>query len=339
MFGKPDRWALIQADSLQFLKRLPDKSVDAVITDPPYGIAFKGTAWDSGDLLDGIGFTAWSTAWAAEVKRVLRPGGYLAAFGAARTMHRLVSGIEDAGLEVRDQVLWLYGSGMPKSRKLEFDLSTTLKPAYEPILLARAPLEGTVMHNLERWGTGALDIGATRVRDELAPATPTSAELGRWPANVGLSHDEACQPRSCAEDCALVQLDQASATNSTSQDISRFFYAGKATPAEREAGLDELEKTTASIFEGTGHRPRANVHPTVKPLSVMRWLTRLVAPPGGLVLDPFCGSGSTGCAALLEGRQFMGIEREAEYIRIARARLAHWDGHADGSGTEITRPL
>ena len=123
------------------LAAFPDASVDAVVTDPPYGLNFNQQAWDGGHLASGEGFQAFTAAWASELRRVLKPGAYLAAFGASRTAHRLIAGIEDAGLEVRDQLLWLYGSGVPKSRRLPEGLGSALKPAYEPIVLARRPLD------------------------------------------------------------------------------------------------------------------------------------------------------------------------------------------------------
>lgn len=321
LFGDRARWGLVHADALELLRLLPARSVDAVITDPPYGIGFHAYGWDSGALTVPEGYERWVTAWACELARILRPGGYVAAFGAPRTMHRLVCGIEATGMEIRDQVLWLYGSGVPKSRRLPQDhLGTTLKPAYEPILLARAPLVGTTAANLDRWGTGALDIGATRVRDELRGDVVSVGEVvARWPANLGLVHSPGCDAAACDGQCAVRQLDE-----QTGRDVSRFFYAAKASRAEREAGLEHLPREAVEIFPGSKRLARANVHPTVKPLAVMRWLVRLLTPSRGVVLDPFSGSGSTGCAALLEGRQFVGIEREDQYVEIARRRLAHW---------------
>jgi hypothetical protein len=194
LYGDRTRWALLHGDSLALLPLLPDRSVDLVLTDPPYGIGIAGHSWDGRYLTEPEGFQAFTTTWAREARRVLRPGGYLAAFGAARTVHRLVAGIEDAGLEIRDQLLWLYGSGAPKSRRLEFGLGTTLRPAYEPIVLARAPLEPglTITGNLEQHGTGAMDIEGTAVRRPAGERSP-GHEAGFWPANLALSHELACQ--------------------------------------------------------------------------------------------------------------------------------------------------
>jgi len=318
LYGDRKRWGIVAADALELLGQLPTASVDVVITDPPYGIGFDAQAWDSGRLTNGRAFERWTTTWATELARVLKPGGYLAAFGAPRTMHRLASGIEDAGLTIRDHLLWLYGTGFGKSPKLPGDRGTNLKPAYEPVVLARASLDGTTPQTFERWGTGVLHIGDTRVRDELCAGTAI-AGVGRWPTNLGLVHAPDCRPQSCIDGCVAEALNQ-----QAGRPVSRYFYAAKASTAEREAGLEALPTVPTKIFTKGGTRLRANVHPTVKPLSVMRWLVRLLAPPGGVVLDPFAGSGSTGCAALLEDRQFVGIEREEQYVQIARRRLEHW---------------
>jgi DNA modification methylase len=295
-------WGLIEADALTVLTRLPNHSIDAVISDPPYGIDFHGEAWDrfGGENLSASeAFERWTRVWASECKRVLKPGAHLLAFGAPRTFHRLVAGIEEAGLEVRDQLLWLYGTGVPKAPQLPKGLGTTLKPSFEPILLARAPLQGNTKTNLERWGTGALNIGAARV-----------GEARYWPANIALSH---------APDCPVRLLDN------PGDGPSRLFYCAKTTRSEREAGCERLPARLVQIYNGPEHPPRLvhNTHPTVKPLSLMRWLIRLAVPSGGVVLDPFAGSGSTGIAAVQEGRVFLGIEREAEYVDIACARLTH----------------
>jgi DNA modification methylase len=316
MYGDAARWVLVQADSLTLLPELPEGSVDAIITDPPYGIAFGGEAWDGGKLTDAQGFEAWTTAWATEALRVLKPGGWLAAFGTPRTFHRLVAGVEDAGFEVRDQLLWLYASGVPKSHARPDGLSTCLKPAYEPILLARKPLIGSLNTNLARHGTGALQIDAARVPD------PGGAR-GFWPANVALSHNFNCTRATCRPDCPVALIDTEPRPG---REVSRLFYTPKANRREREAGCEELPLRDAPIYPHGGGALRLvrNTHPTVKPLELMRWLTRLICPPGGTVLDPFTGSGSTGAAALLEGRRFVGVERDERYVPIARARIEHW---------------
>jgi DNA modification methylase len=320
-----EAWGLIEADALLTLAKLPDACVDAIVTDPPYGIGFGGEAWDGtairdtvrGDghrLSDGEAFERWTRVWASEAARVLKPGGYMVAFAAPRTFHRLVCGVEDAELEIRDQLLWLNGHGLPKSRRLPGGQGTALKPAFEPILLSRAPLNGSVTANLKAWGTGALNIGATRIAHPQAPAG------GYWPPNVVLSHRDDCSEAACHPGCPVAVIDETSAW----APPSRLFYCTKATRGEREAGCEQLPPRLTAIYSGRSPRAVRNIHPTVKPIDLMRWLVRLVTPPGGVVLDPFCGSGSTGAAAMLEGRQFLGIERDERYIDIACARLTHW---------------
>jgi site-specific DNA-methyltransferase (adenine-specific) len=322
---------VLQADCFDALAALPAASVDAVVSDPPYAINFYCHHWDGSSIRHAAGtltgrrmprgeaFQAWTETWVRECVRLLRPGGHLAAFGAPRTFHRLVCGAEDAGLELRDVLLWLYGNGMPKSRRLPEGRGTTLKPAYEPIVLARKPLDGTTEQNTATHGTGALNIDRCRVE-------------GRWPANVLVSHHHGCRPGRCDGECATRIIDTA-ATSTRPQrrgpvGPSRLFYCPKAGRRERDAGCDRLPHYRFDLFPHAPNRkptaPTANTHPTVKPLAVMRWLLRLVTPEGGLVLDPFCGSGSTGCAAVLEKRRFLGIEREPDYVAVARARIAHW---------------
>lgn len=332
LYGDLHRWGLIEAGSRKLLTSFPDASVDAVVTDPPYGLNFNHQAWDGGSLASGDGFQAFTTAWARELRRILKPGAYLTAFGASRTAHRLIAGIEDADLEVRDQLLWLYGSGVPKSRRLAGGLGSALKPMYEPIVLARRPFDPTTpatLDNVARHGTGALNIDAARIR---RPAGEPNVE-GFWPPHVALSHEPACGQATCRSECAVRLIDQIAARERQpgSPPFSRLCYIAKATRAEREAGCGQLEQRVSPIFSrGSGTpKPRANRHPTVKPIDLMRWLVRLVVPPGGVVLDPFAGSGSTGIAAVLEKRQFVGIEKEVEYVQIARARLRHWSAVVD----------
>jgi site-specific DNA-methyltransferase (adenine-specific) len=333
LYGDLRAWVLLAADALQLLRSFPDGCVDAVVTDPPYGLAFNGEAWDGGGLVEPLGFQAFSADWAAEAKRVLKPGGHVVAFGSPRTFHRLVAGCEDVGLEIRDQLLWLHGAGVPKSGRMPGGISTTLKPAYEPIMLARAPLAaGTAKDNLARFGTGGLNVDACRIPRDSSPGA-AAASSGYWPSYIVLEHDGDCEPSgSCGRGCGAPFLD--GLADDSREPVSRLFYAAKAARAEREAGLAGMRSSRKSFFDSGAplKHARANVHPTVKPLELMRWLVRLTTPAGGLVLDPFTGSGSTGCAAVLEGRQFIGIEREARFLPIARARLAHWTNQARALG-------
>jgi site-specific DNA-methyltransferase (adenine-specific) len=408
-------WTLVEGDCVERMADLADASVDAVVCDPPYGLEFMGKDWDR--LGGGVQPTptsaggveaysrarirygqsarsmqAWHEAWAREALRVLKPGGHLLAFGGTRTYHRLACAIEDAGFEIRDCIVWLYGSGFPKALNLDGEWEgwgTALKPGNEPIVVARKPLIGTVARNVQEHGTGALNVDGCRIatsddlnggayakngtpRDdgwgmERGGAGVFEQPLGRWPANVVLDEDAAAmldeqsgeRPTSKPGSTARVPKFDGDVYNASCTPqiewgygdeggASRFFYVAKASTAERNAGLDGFDEQAGGIYGGGAgipklvtdengdsryatplelNRTRANVHPTVKPIDLMRWLVRLVTPPGGLVLDPFTGSGTTGCAAVLEGFDFVGIEREPEYVGIARARIEFWAEH------------
>ena len=342
MKGDRMTYTLHTGDCRDVMATLPAESVDAIVCDPPYGLSFMGKGWDHG--VPGVDF------W-VEALRVLKPGGHLIAFGGTRTYHRLAVAIEDAGFEVRDCLMWLYGSGFPKSHNLRGEWhgwGTALKPAYEPAILARKPLRGTVADNMAQWGTGGLNIDATRVGDE----------GGRWPANVILDEEAAASLDEQSGVTRSVRTDRGKGIDgptfqnvngtlngirghSDSGGASRFFYTAKASRSEREAGLDGVEvKQAGSVRGHNKHKPRlagdgrvnpqitepqrANHHPTVKPIALMRYMIRMVAPRGAVVLDPFMGSGSTGCAAMVEGMQFIGIDIIPEYVEIARRRLAWW---------------
>ncbi len=322
---------LLHGDCIEVLRELEEESVEAVITDPPYGIGFKHERWDgaaireiaapSGRLSAGEAFQVFSQLWGAECLRVMRPGAFLAAFGSPRTSHRLAAGLEDAGFEIRDTLMWLYGTGMSKSRRYPGGRATTLKPAFEPIVLARKPLEGTTEETIARHGTGALNTDACRVGE-------------RHPANVLLAHERGCEDGRCAEGCAAAMLDRCAESRRRPGSAppvppSRFLYCPKVSRAERDAGCERLPKRALDLFPKAEGKPKRrqgarNIHPTVKPLELMRWVVRLVCPEGGMVLDPFCGSGTTGAAAAIEGRRFCGIEREPAYLEIAAARIKHW---------------
>lgn len=408
-------------------RMFPDCSVDAVITDPPYGIAFMGKAWDQpgafgserrngspqrtqreGLAMDAgrydlspaamLNFQRWCTAWATECLRILKPGGHLLAFGGSRTWHRLATAVEDAGFEIRDSIAWLYGSGFPKSLDVskaidkaagaergvvgthhrhgggsavsgsmlgslgtdsELPLTapatvaakrwqgwgTALKPSFEPIVVARKPLAGTVAANVLEHGAGALNIDACRVTTGDALVRPSvqrhdnevlgkglgaGAQVepaGRWPTNVVLDEHQAealdrqtgvlhsgtmragteRQPRAGgtiygADARNFVPADTYGDSGGASRFFPVFRYEAKAPTSERP-NTDGVQ------------------HPTVKPLDLMRWLVRLVTPVGAVVLEPFAGSGTTAEACVLEDRQCIAIEREADYLPLIVSRL------------------
>lgn len=362
---------------------LEDNSVDAIVTDPPYGLSFMGKDWDHG--VPGIEF--WK-----EMLRVLKPGGHLLSFGGSRTYHRMASAVEDAGFEIRDQIMWVYGSGFPKSldvskaidkaagaereiigsrsvgikngaaggshrygmSALEVDVTapatdaarqwqgwgTALKPAHEPLVLARKPLIGTVAANVLAHGTGGLNIDGCRVETtDPAPVIKSTGgrkfeqphtqpdrinkqvgwnTSGRWPAN--LIHDGSDEVVSCFPDAKGQQGHLIGHSKKRGNGIY-----GEFPPANDAIKRVEAETTAARFFYAAKaskkDRDDGNAHPTVKPTDLMAYLCRLVTPAGGVVLDPFMGSGSTGKAAIKEGFRFIGAEREAAYYAIAEARL------------------
>jgi site-specific DNA-methyltransferase (adenine-specific) len=341
---KPRRWQIKHADCLRLLPTLDSASVEVVITDPPYGINANNMRWDRPSTLNparkpgkrgprvdpATAFQAFSAQWSEQCLRVLRPGAHLAAFAAPRTFHLLARGLEEAGFELRDVLMWLQGQGYPATQLLPDGLGTGLKPAWEPILLARKPVQGSIQRNLTEHRTGAMNIDACRI--ELAPEDCpnegrahgrriTANPRGRWPANLVLSHGQACIRSRCERDCPISMLGER----------HRYFYAAKASRRERDAGCEQLPRRVTQAYKiGTQNiqrckdNPVANIHPTVKPIELMRWLVRLLTPEDGLVLDPFAGSGSTGAACVLEGVRFHGIEREPTYVPIARARISYW---------------
>jgi DNA modification methylase len=329
---------LLQGDCIEVMAGLEEASVDAVVCDPPYGIGWQNERWDSGAIREvakrrgggrlskGQAFEVWCSIWGAECLRVMKPGAFLLAFGSPRTYHRLAAGLEDAGFEIRDTLIWLHSRGMARSRHYAGGRATTLKPAIEPIVVARVPLDGTTEENIERYGTGAMNIEACRVD-------------GRHPANAALSHDESCTEAKCVPGCAAALLDAAAAggEGGVGNQIAatRFLYCPKPSRAERDAGCERLPERDFNLAPDTGpSAPARNFHPTLKPIAVKRWLVRLVTPSGGLVLDPFMGSGTTGAAAALERRRFFGIELEKAYFEIARARIDHWAGRSVPVGGE-----
>lgn len=359
------RVTLHSGDCLDILRSLPDVSIDSVVCDPPYHLTsiikrfgksgsaeakpgktgafkrasagFMGKEWDGGDI-------AFRPEVWAECLRVLKPGGHLLAFSGTRTYHRMACAIEDAGFEVRDQIGWTYGSGFPKSHNVGDGWGTALKPAWEPICMARKAVVGTVAGNMCEHGVGGLNIEACRVStsDKLSAGAgklwshyregEASAERrygdqgstdfamkpgprggdpdGRWPAN--LIHDGSDEVLAAFPDSAGQQGDVRG--TEASQPFGGHVYGemkGRHSAAKRGDGGSAARffyTAKADADDRLGSK-----HPTVKPLNLMQWLVRLVTPVRGVVLDPFAGTGTTGEAAWREGMSAVLIEREAEY--------------------------
>lgn len=307
-----------------------------------------GKEWDGSKIAYDVG--VWR-----EALRVLKPGGHMLAFSGSRTYHRMAVGIEDAGFEIRDQIMWVYGSGYPKHR-------SSLKPAHEPIVLARKPAERATLLNIDacRVGNDARfnpPVGELSGYSELthSPKGEGHEVVGRYPANLihdGSPEVVAMFPDSAGSGGSVPNVkisgygDGAVGTGSAEYlggertkvdcgtgSAARFFYCAKASKKDRNEGLEAFDAVMANFAAGTGlskngdGSPRnmaadaKNPHPTVKPTELMRYLCRLVTPPGGLIVDPFAGSGSTGKAAILEGFQFVGFELDPQYSAIANARL------------------
>jgi len=355
---------LFHGDCLEVLKQLNDNSIHSVVTDPPYGLAFMNKKWD----YDVPSVEIWK-----EVLRVLRPGGHLLSFGGTRTYHRMVVNIEDAGFEIRDQIQWIYGSGFPKSLNIKNGdfkgWGTALKPANEPICLARKPLDGTVADNIEKWGVGGLNIDGCRIGTDNVQCNKkggggatfhgqtekprlSGSTCGRWPANLLFDEEAAEMLNNQSGPCKTGDLtgqprvenkiyNTAGTTlnkprfykSDNPTGASRFFYVAKASKRERNEGLEGVPEQITNDGRQTeidnayqrGITKRQNHHPTVKPIKLMEYLCKLITPPSGIVLDPFMGSGSTGIAAINLGFDFIGIEKELEYLEIATKRIEH--GH------------
>lgn len=327
------QFEITQGDNIATLKQYPNNYFDSIVTDPPYGIDFLGKAWDA---------NTGALETYQECLRVLKPGGHILAFSAARTYHHLAITLEQAGFEIRDQLMWLYASGFPKAQDVgkaiqrrqgveEYEgfvdttkntgfgqtdharvragvewstketqvgkakctspeaqqwegWKTALKPAHEPICMARKPFKGSTIDNVLTHGVGALNIDATRI---------TTDEQSRFPSNV----------------LGLVE------------GYQKFFYCPKVSRKERHIGC-----------VNPGPQSRGNNHPTVKPVELMKYLIKLVTPSDGIVLDPFCGSGSTGMAAVELGHQFTGCELDPNYVEISKRRIRAWNT-PDPTGT------
>lgn len=401
-----DRCALLHGDGVYIEQVLAPNSIDSMVTDPPAGIDFMGKGWDS-DKGGRDNWIAWLHAVVEPAFNVLKPGAHGLVWALPRTSHWTATALENAGFEIRDIVMHLFGTGFPKSltsasAAIPDGTGSALKPAAEHWILVRKPLEGTYGENFAKYGTGVLNIDATRIGvsggGTTCPDYPepckghanqtsqtgityhnvTDEVKGRWPSHVVLSHSEHCtvyddgppRPGECASDCPVLMLDAQSGNRpgmpktkkrkgrtpgivmglegaddasmspgyGDSGGASRFFYVAKGARKEKDEGLDHLPVKSGG--EATGRtdgakglgNPRAgagrtggarNFHPTVKGVDLMRYLVKLVTPPGGTVLDIFAGSGTTGVAALAEGRSFIGVELTAEYLPIITGRLQH----------------
>ena len=371
---------LINGDMLVELDKLEENSIDAIVTDPPYELNFMNKGWDN----SGISYR--KETW-KKCLRVLKPGGYLLAFAAPRTQHRIACAIEDAGFEIRDTIMYIFGSGFPKNMdiskqftkrcdenmdKLWSGFGTQLKPSYEPIIMARKPIEGTVADNVIKYGVGGINIDECRVPFENTPNPATNplyrqehgykhdrsksvaensvtrfntsasdkpiSPLGRFPANIILTYEDSDYDEVCggfpetSSNKSEYNFDKSQSGHiygfanggniksgvhyEDSGSACRYFYCAKASKRDRNEGL--------SIGK--------NTHPTVKPVSLMQYLVRLVSPKGSVILDPFMGSGSTGKGVAYENNDrnanysFIGIELQTEYFEIAKQRIDFAEG-------------
>jgi site-specific DNA-methyltransferase (adenine-specific) len=445
LYSKNDRYKLYQGSMLDMLDVIEPETIDSIVTDPPYELNFMSKGWDNA----GVSFKkeTWQKCY-----EVLKPGGYLLAFGGSRTFHRIACAIEDAGFEIRDTIMWLYGSGFPKSQnigkmydkkmgndrekivetkigktslgdgsgwdtsqnmkelkatgKIDITKGTSkwegwgscLKPSFEPIIVARKPFKGSLVDNVIKNGVGGINIDECRVAFNgdkwksqksgntakafnlneqqreagtgvLAGYECEANENGRFPANTILTYDETdfdevcggfpntkggTRHNTCERKSEMTSFGFQNNTRNEFNDsgsASRYFYCAKASKKDRDEGLDEFEEkqpacvtdfrpTLATHPENWNNgnpvvnpmmrtTPRKNVHPTVKPTSLMQYLVRLVTPNGGTILDPFNGSGSTGKAVMYENLErgknykYIGIELTEEYLPIAKARIEY----------------
>jgi site-specific DNA-methyltransferase (adenine-specific) len=414
-------YKIINGNNIDVLKTYPDNYFDSIVTDPPYGIDFLGKAWDA---------NTGALETYQQCLRVLKPGGHILAFSAARTYHHLAITLEQAGFEIRDQIMWIYSSGFPKSQdvgksierslnkrkdnalgikrskiesgpktncpkcnktlnggnqykcaELQCDLrdalapadnewagwGTQLKPAHEPIALARKPIKLSIAKNCQEWGTGALNIDAARVPYD-ATGVAGGSGTAEWrtggPVFQGTDKPTAGNRTASFHNATGGGETQSGGDGSGGweasnigrfpsnvlgdiPDYQKYFYCPKVSRKERHIGHDDPGAQTRRARDADGNvlnyaekKPGAsanvlveqfqlsdagNNHPTVKPIELMKYLIKLVTPANGIVLDPFNGSGSTGCAAVELGHEYVGIELDPAYVEIANKRIAAWN--------------
>lgn len=414
LYSKGDNFKLYEGNMLEMLDAIAPASVDAVVTDPPYELNFMNKGWDN----SGIAFNpdTWRKCYA-----VLKSGGYLLAFGGSRTYHRIACAIEDAGFEVRDCIIWLYGSGFPKSMNIGLAIDklngvdnrtgnicgggvgsdaetniynlnngksklttnyaerratnkwagwgTALKPAYEPVIMARKPCEGSCIANVIKYGTGGINLDACRVgegtgelkevsypdirgdnynRGEHDRMTLPAEDRGRHPSNVILTYgaddyEEVCGGMPDTKGGNGMRNDEKTNSNmrvpfadhksgdhyGDEGNAARYFYTAKASRRDRDEGLGAAELQAGGTYKFRTDGSLDGKIPTVKPVDLMQYLVRLVTPEGGVILDPFNGSGSTGKAVMYENNdrganyQYIGIELTPEYLPVADARIRY----------------
>ena len=389
-------FTILEGDNRDTLKTLEDCSVDAVVTDPPYGIDFLGKSWDA---------NTGAIETYTECLRVLKPGGYILAFSAPRTYHHLAVTLEQAGFEIRDQLMWLYASGFPKAQDIGKAIQkrqgveetkptkgmngfaevkdkkgkekwmnpgnitaedypdkkdeivctspeaqqwagwkTALKPAHEPIAMARKPFKGSTIDNVLEHGVGALNIDATRIDYE--DTTDKLKQLNRpLDKSAGIQNtmnqlDGKSKIHYTQENTLNEQGRFPSNVIGAVEGYQKYFYCPKVSRKERHIGFDTTVIPTnpsgmyeqdengkcGERYEARVEGPRTgNNHPTVKPVELMKYLITLVTPPNSTVLDPFNGSGSTGMAAVELGHTYIGCELDPTYAAISRRRITAWN--------------
>ncbi len=364
-------------NNLDLIRSLPDNSIDSIVTDPPYEIAFMSGSVNWDNTGQAYNLELWR-----ECLRVLKPGGHLIAFGATRTIHRTTGAIEDAGFEIRDMINWLYFSGFPKSHNVSKAIDkhfgaefvavpsqgvgfmnandngwnttknrliqkskksneakkwagwgSALKPSYEPAVLARKPLqESNIARQVLATGTGAINIDECRFGygDPCWVGPQQERKQMKAIKNPNHQHKNTAKNATMQKNTSEYIIDNWSPLGRWPANI---YQCPKASRREREQGLEHLKTKTKrskmNLANGTGERfdgqqspELANFHPTVKPLKLMRWLCKLITPPEGVILDPFCGSGTTVAAATLEGFDSIGMELEEDYLPIIEGRAA-----------------
>ena len=278
-------FSILLGDSKEVLSNYEDNTFHSCITDPPYGMNMDH--WDHSVPSVDI--------W-VEVFRTLRPGAFCLAFCSPELYHRLACNVEDAGFKIKDQIMWMTTTKMPKHNRL--------KPAHEPIVVAQKPYQGTLQNNFEKWGCGLIDTENTRVPWDKKPPTGWVKDGAKRRTFGRDGKTTGTQEEFGTVDANPAGRYPSNIIGDVLPEHQKYFYAPRAT--RKEKGSD-------------------NDHPTVKPIDLMAYLIKVYSPKETTVLDPFCGSGSTGVAALQENRKFVGIDLSSHYVDISTKRCADWE--------------